>query len=197
MIASITGNITELDVDRVVIETGGVGYEIWISFRTYLTLKPLAGKTVRLLVHHQITDRNQKLFGFIEKKEKEFFSAMKSLNGIGEATAMKILSFLTAEDIYKAAKNNDNVILEKIPKIKSKTSEKILFELNRNLKKFASLVEETSAEKSTVQIHETAIAALTQLGFDEKTAAKYVNQISKEKNLAEAGEIIREVLQNF
>lgn len=198
MIALITGLIIELDVDKIIIVNQGIGYEIYISFRTYLSLKTSPpGNEITLLINHQITDRSQKLFGFLNKKEKEVFIALKSLSGLGEATALKVLSFLTPEEIYQAAVNNDNAVLEKIPKIKAKTSEKILFELNRNIKKFEVLVEESSLPEPNKNLRDISILALLQLGFEEKAATKNVDLVMQKKSPSDVGDIIKEVLLNI
>ena len=198
MIAGLKGNISHLEVDHLHINCQGVIWEVWIPFRTYISIKNTSLENITLYIYHHISDRSQKLFGFFDAKDKEFFIAMKSLQGIGEMTALRILSFLTAEDIYRAALNNDNDILEKIPKIKSKTSEKILFELNRNLKKFSALVDNNIIPtQSRLDSKDTAVLALVQLGFDEKSAIRQVDQVIKTLQLEDTGEIIKEVLKNI
>lgn len=94
MISGLKGTLKKLEVGFVHIETGGITYEVTISFKTYLELKnlPLL-KEVQLQIFHSINERGQKLFGFLTEQDKEFFKVMKGLQGIGELTALKILSF--------------------------------------------------------------------------------------------------------
>lgn len=218
MIGSLRGQVLRLDLSSVLIETSsGLGYEVFITFPTHLHLKSKARKKdVLLYIFHSITDRNQKLFGFINTRDRELFQLMKSLNGIGELTALKILSFYNADSLFTIATDENKAALEKIPKVKGKTSEKVLFELKQNLKKLESFLQKDSSESkdenisdsSTVTLEkdisprlennakDLAILGLIQLGFDEKNSRKEVERLWN-SGTKEASEIIRLVLQNL
>ncbi|NCN11150.1 MAG: Holliday junction branch migration protein RuvA [Leptospira sp.] len=218
MIGSLRGQVLRLDLSSVLIETSsGLGYEVFITFPTHLHLKSKARKKdVLLYIFHSITDRNQKLFGFINPRDRELFQLMKSLNGIGELTALKILSFYNADSLFTIATDENKAALEKIPKVKGKTSEKVLFELKQNLKKLESFLQkdtseskdENNSDSSTVTLEkdisprlennakDLAILGLIQLGFDEKNSRKEVERLWN-SGTKEASEIIRLVLQNL
>jgi len=217
MIGSIRGKVLRLDLSTVLLETNsGIGYEIYITFPTHLHLKTSQKEKETLLyIYHSITDRSQKLFGFLSRRDRELFQLMKSLNGIGELTALKILSFYNANSLFTIATDENKAALEKIPKVKGKTSEKVLFELKQNLKKLESFLQKEvepngisspstdieftqSISKSTPENadRDLAVLGLIQLGFDEKTSRKEVERIWK-LGTTEASEIIREVLQNL
>jgi len=198
LICGLKGKIAKLDVNSVTIDTGAVAYEVQISFKTYSELKEKKIVEAYLHIFHSITDRSEKLFGFLSNKDRELFKTMKSLNGIGELTALKILSFMTFEDLYKAVQNEDKTKLEKIPKVKGKTSEKILFEVKRNLKKFESFLTEGEDFQPTKDDKiEIAVMALVQLGFEEKTARKEVAGTISETGSLDTGEIIKAVLKKL
>ncbi|MCZ8157807.1 MAG: Holliday junction ATP-dependent DNA helicase RuvA [Leptospira sp.] len=195
MIGSLRGILLRLDLDSILIEVSGVGYEVLIPFPLHMQLRESVGKETFVFIFHSITDRNQKLFGFATNKDRELFKLIKSLNGIGELTALKILSFFQADDLYQIAQADDRKTLEKIPKVKGKTSEKILFEIKQNLKKLESFLREDSkAMVSTNVQNDLAILALIQLGYDEKTANREVELIRKEIPNLEAGEIVKRVI---
>jgi Holliday junction DNA helicase RuvA len=195
MIASLKGNLLRLDMDRILIEVGGVGYDVLIPFPLHLELREKVGTEVFIHVFHSITDRSQKLFGFSSNKDRELFQLIKSLHGIGELTALKILSFFQADDLYEIAKADDKKSLEKIPKVKGKTSEKILFEIKQNLKKLESFLREPNPnDVGANKIEDLAVLALIQLGFDEKTAQKSVDQTKKSKANLTASEIVKQVI---
>jgi Holliday junction DNA helicase RuvA len=202
MIASLRGKILRLEISHVYLETNsGVGYEIQIPFPTHLGLKDLPKDAEILLhIHHSITDRAQKLFGFLNPKDRELFRLMKGLNGIGEQTAIKILSFLDGESLYKIALEDKKEVLEKIPKVKGKTSEKVLFELKQNLKKLETFISEESGsrEVSDPQDKEKdlAILGLIQLGLDEKSARKEVDLLWK-SGMTSASHIIGDILKRM
>ncbi|GBF41150.1 Holliday junction specific DNA binding protein [Leptospira ellinghausenii] len=195
MIASLRGKLLQLEIDRLVVEVSGVGYEVMIPFPLHLECKDKISSEIFLHTFHSITDRGQRLFGFSSKKDRELFELIKSLHGIGELTALKILSFFQADDLYQIAKADDKKTLEKIPKVKGKTSEKILFEIKQNLKKFEMFLNEGTPEFSIVD-RETDLAtlALIQLGFDEKTATKQVTDAKKTNPGLSASDIVKQVI---
>ncbi|ABZ93962.1 Holliday junction ATP-dependent DNA helicase RuvA [Leptospira biflexa] len=195
MIASLRGKLLQLEIDRLVVEVSGVGYEVMIPFPLHLECKDKLNTEIYIHTFHSITDRGQRLFGFGSKKDRESFELIKSLHGIGELTALKILSFFQADDLYQIAKADDKKTLEKIPKVKGKTSEKILFEIKQNLKKFEMFLNEGTTESSFVD-RETDLAtlALIQLGFDEKSATKQVADAKKLNPGLSASDIVKQVI---
>lgn len=193
MIAAIKGKIRQLEFSSVILETNsGISYEISISFKVYEEIKKL--EQIELYIYHHITDRTEKLFGFSNYKDKELFKLIRSLNGIGEMTALKILSYLDAKELYHAVLNGNGSVLEKIPKVKGKTSEKIIFEIKQNIKKLEQFLSENDKEKTHTSEKEISIQALIQLGFDEKTAEKEVDRILKSESNLDTATIIKKVL---
>ncbi|TGK05152.1 Holliday junction branch migration protein RuvA [Leptospira langatensis] len=212
MISGLQGAIRKLDVGSVHLDVHGVTYEITISFKTYWELKELmssGAKEIRLHIHHSITERGQKLFGFLQERDKEFFKVMKGLHGIGEMTALKVLSFFSPWELHKIASSGEPKDLEKIPKVRAKTSEKIFFEVKQNLKKLELFLEASPGDPTPPDIaaerlpspedrfKETAVQALVQLGFDDKSALKEVEKILKKQSFTDTGELIREILKNL
>lgn len=213
MISSIRGKILKLNLDSVQIETQfGLGFEILIPFSVHLALKDWNKKDeVFLYVYHSIQERGQKLFGFLNEEDKELFVLIKSMNGIGEQTALKILSFYNLSSLYQIATTENKELLEKIPKMKGKTSEKVMFEFKQNIKKIESLYQKSQdthskplSKPQTIQTKnlenqeqkELAIKGLIQLGFSEKEAQKAVQQ-EWIHGLQDASAIIREVLKKL
>ncbi|TGL76690.1 Holliday junction branch migration protein RuvA [Leptospira yasudae] len=212
MISGLKGTLKKLEVGFAHIETGGVTYEVTISFKTYLELKSLpSAKDVQLHIFHAMSERGQRLFGFFNEQDKEFFKVIKGLQGIGELTALKILSFFSAEDLYRIAQSGEAKELEKIPKVKGKTSEKIFFEVKQNLKKLELFLSgspkelsislpasaPTPEEAALSRKREIAILGLVQLGFEEKSASKEVDKVLKNSPETDPGEIIREILKSL
>jgi Holliday junction DNA helicase RuvA len=195
MIAGLRGKIRKVNINKAFIDVNGVVYELNISFKSYDILRDTNNKEVFLFVFHSITDRSQKLFGFTEEKERELFELLKSLQGIGEMTALRVLSFLSPLELIDAVKREDKTKLEKIPKVKGKTSEKILFEVKQNLKKFEGFLEDSSSSSPKSANESLSILALLQLGFDEKTANREVKKQLEKTPDAETADIIREVLK--
>lgn len=197
MIAGLKGRIERLDVSFVELDVNGVIYEIFISFKTYEELRLIKDSQVTLCIYHLINERMQRLFGFLNIRDRELFKLIRGLHGIGEMTALKILSFMSADDLYRAVVNGDNSKLEKIPKVKGKTSEKIIFEVKQNLKKFEAFLNVADVNYSPTKEDkkDLSVLALVQLGFDEKTAIKEVSKVISDMNIDDTAEIIRQVLK--
>lgn len=195
MITGMKGKISSAEVSRIVLEVRDIFYEIWISFKTFEIIGSQKNRDIFIHIFHLKNERTEKLFGFMEKEERDMFELMRSLPGIGEMTALRVLSFLTPKEIILCAMEGNPERLEKIPKVKGKTSEKILFEVKQNLKKFQVFLEgpDRSAEKMTGI--DPAVLALIQLGFEEKAAEKEYKK-AKDKGISDTSEIIREVLKN-
>ncbi len=197
MIYGLRGKIFQLDISKLYLDTGSVIYEILIPFKIFDELKDKKKEEIFIFIYHSINERGQKLFGFASRKERDLFELLKSLQGIGEMTALRVLSFLQAEELLEIVKSGEKSKLEKIPKIKGKTSEKILFEVKQNVKKFENFLgdgEKIGSQESHDKQNELAILALMQLGFDEKNATKYAEAAIK-KGLKETADIVREVLK--
>lgn len=195
MIATLRGKLIRLDLNSLVLEVSGVGYEVLVPFTVHLAFRERLSEDIQLHIFHSITDRSQKLFGFLSEKDRELFKLVKSLQGIGELTALKILSFYGADDLHDIAMQDDRKRLEKIPKVKGKTSEKILFEVKQNLKKLESFLQKPKDQASEVtRESDLAILALIQLGYDEKTAEREVKLIRDQEPKLSAGETVRKVI---
>ncbi|HMV43390.1 MAG TPA: Holliday junction ATP-dependent DNA helicase RuvA [Leptospiraceae bacterium] len=197
MISGLKGKLERLDVNLAEINVSGVIYEVNISFKSFEEIKTNLGKEVHLYIYHLINERTQKLFGFLNLRDKELFKLVRGLHGIGEMTALKILSFMSADELYRAVVNGDNSQLEKIPKVKGKTSEKIIFEVKQNLKKFEAFLntEKENYIPTKEEKQDLSVLALIQLGFDEKTAIKEVAKVVSSRKIEDTAEIIREVLK--
>ncbi|MCB1159084.1 MAG: Holliday junction branch migration protein RuvA [Leptospiraceae bacterium] len=193
MIRKLHGLVESIDVGSILVNVNGVVYEVYIPYRTYEKLKD--EKKVSLHIFHSITERGQKLYGFVEDRERALFQFMKSLNGIGETTALRVMSYLGIDDLLRVIKEENRALLEKIPKIKGKTSEKIMFELKQNIKKFQDFFSYENENPDEEPGHELTVLALMKLGFDEKTARSEINKILKNKAIDDPAEIIKEVLK--
>lgn len=198
LISGIRGKIFKLELGKVFVDVGSVVYEINISFKVFDKLKEISkDEEIFLYIYHSISERTQKLFGFLDEKDKSMFELLKSLSGIGESTSLRILSFLTPNELLEIVSTENKKKLEKIPKIRGKTSEKILFEIKQNIHKFQDFnIKETSTEQEVLSSQEElAIQGLIHLGYDEKTAHNEIKKL-KSLKLTMASEMIREVLRN-
>ena len=128
MIAHLRGSIFEKHPNQVIVETGGVGYEVQIPISTYTSLGDIGG-AVSLRIHTHVREDALILFGFATGEEKVLFERLITVSGIGPKLALAVLSGLAANELVAAIRSSDVARLVRIPGVGKKTAERILLEL--------------------------------------------------------------------
>ena len=190
MIATLQGSFVQLTPAKLIVDVGGVGYEVNISLNTYEAISKKKKELLYTYLH--ITENAQVLFGFHEPAEKELFLHLISVSGVGASTARMMLYGMQPEEIIRAIVNGEARLLEQIKGIGKKSAERLVLELRDKLAKIPlqahSLTGGNSFAKSTPQ--QDAIQALISLGIQKSIAEKAV-----EKTLQTEGvEVSLEVL---
>ena len=194
MIAYIRGMLEEKDPTRVVIEAAGVGYEILIPLSTYDRL-PRVGGEAKLLVSHCVREDDEILFGFATESEKDLFSKLTCVSGVGPKIAIAILSGSTAGDLALAIASGDVKRLSAIKGVGKKTAEKICLELRDKVNAFAAQAEAKGANREQMAVLRDAVLALGALGFNEETSSKMVADVlAANPGIADTESIIRKAL---
>ena len=165
MIARIHGTLVDRHPGLVVVDVGGVGYEITIPLSTYRRLGEI-GSPVELHVHTHVREDTLALFGFASRIEKDLFVRLVAVNGVGPKTAVALLSGLGAEDLMEAVRRRDVRRLATVPGIGRKTAERLLLELRDRLQSIA----ESRAAGAGQSAGEDALNALLALGYSVKEA---------------------------
>ena len=192
----ITGRMTDLNPDEVVVETGGFGYKILISLTTYTKLNEAGSEAVKLYLYHQVKEDDENLFGFYDKHERALFLLLISVSGVGAATACGILSALSAEDLTEAIITQDVNRIKKVKGIGLKTAQRLILELKDKLSGGMAgdfQFGDTPADASPVRSE--ACGALTMLGFQKAAAEKVVNAVLKENPGIAVEEVIKRSLK--
>ncbi len=160
MISYLHWNIIELDFNSITIMTsGGVWYEVWISELTYASLS--LEQAIEMPVYHHITDAHQALFGFIDISEKQIFTELIKISGIGGKVAMQMLSLGSAR-LIGAVQSADNKTIEGIKGIWKKMAEKVILELKD--KEF-TIAGDTNGVKTVSSSHGDVVATLTNMWY--------------------------------
>jgi len=196
MIGQLKGQIISKNPPEVLLEVGGIGYELLCPMSTFYQLDNLSEDTL-LYTHLSIKEDSHTLFGFISKDEKNMFRELIRVNGVGPKVALAILSHLSVSSLVDCIISEDADLLAKTPGIGKKTALKLIVELQDRLDK----VELVDASTSTMG-HKTsynpnakqALAALQSLGFKTKEANKMVSAIDDKDLTTE--QMIRLALQN-
>jgi len=195
MIAYLKGILAEKDISRVVVECGGVGYEVSIPLSTFDRL-PAEGGEVKLFTHHEVREDAQLLFGFATRQERDMFDLVTTVSGVGPKLALAVLSGLTVGDLQLAVSQGDAKRLASVKGIGKKTAERIVVELRDKINPIEALANATS-EVSQEQgaVLRDAMLALTALGFTEELArAKVQKVLDEEPSLADVESILKRAL---
>ena len=177
MIAYIRGTLAEKGPDRVVIEAGGVGYELLIPVSTFDRL-PREGGEAKLLAWHCVREDDEMLFGFATKEEREMFLKLTQVSGVGPKIALAILSGSSIGELSLAIASGNAKRISSIKGVGKKTAEKICVELKDKVSALAALAANSrGAGDSKAPVIRDAILALTSLGFSEEVANKMVSKV--------------------
>lgn len=174
MIAYLKGSLAGKYADRAIIDVQGVGYEVEISSQTYEQL-PAEGKDLKLLIHHHITDNDQRLFGFFSSDEKELFELLITVKGVGPKLGLTILSGLPAVQIIEAILQSDKAALSQVTGIGKKTAERMILELKDKIGAIATTAPAGMGNRVVSgSLKDEAISALESLGIKKRDAEKAV-----------------------
>ena len=134
MIGKLTGTLSDKNPPQVVVDCGGVGYEVQVPMSTFYNL-PANGEKVSLLTHFVVREDAQILYGFGTATEREAFRELIKISGVGPRTALAVLSGLSVGELSQAITLQEAGRLTKVPGIGKKTAERLLLELRDRLPK--------------------------------------------------------------
>lgn len=172
MIALLNGRIAYKSLDHVILDVGGVGYRLLVPLSTYYTL-PDDGQT-QLHVHTHVREDAIQLFGFGSSEEKEMFSILISVSGVGPKLAINILSHIPTAELATALVNSDITRLSSLPGIGKKTAERLSLELKDKVASYVTVGSETShgLPSTASNLLDDLLSALINLGYKENAARK-------------------------
>ena len=174
MINRILGIIVEKNPSVVIVDVGGVGYEIGIPVSTFSKL-PQIGDQVLLFTHLYIREDSHQLFGFLEEMERSLFGKIIKVNGIGPRVGLAILSTISPASLISYIEKRNTENLCQIPGIGKKTAERMILELNGKI--------EAASEKTND--NEELLQALLALGYSEKEVRSTVSAIEYKLTIQE------------
>lgn len=194
MIEYIKGDIVELTPARMILECGGIGYELSISLNTY---SAFGGKASGLIyVYEVIREDAHLLYGFAEKVERELFLLLTSVSGVGSNTARMILSSFPPTELIQVIGSKNEAALTAVKGIGLKTAQRILVDLRNKVKPLADVPEATSlAAPANGEVAEEAVAALVMLGFQKAASQKAVSAILKGSPQLAVEQVIKTALR--
>lgn len=189
MIAQLNGRLIEKNPTELIIDCGGVGYEVKISLNTFSGIG--SDEQVRIYTRFIVREDAQILYGFGDKTEREMFNHLISVSGIGPNTAMIMLSSLIPEEIAAAIQTEDVRTIQGIKGIGAKTAQRVIIDLKDKMLKMEFSAENLFVTNNTNRFD--ALTALVSLGFDRKSAEKAIDKISTGEESVE--QLIKEALK--
>lgn len=193
MIEYIKGEIAELTPARMIMECGGIGYELNISLNTYSAFN---GKpTGKIYVYEVIREDVHLLYGFAEKPERELFLLLTSVSGVGPNTARMILSSLPPSELIQVIASGNETALTGVKGIGLKTAQRILVDLKNKVKTTEAIQMAGATNIGTAPIAEEAVAALVMLGFQKAASQKAVVSILKSSPGLPVEQVIKSALR--
>ena len=174
MIGRLAGTLLEKNPPEVLVDAGGVGYEIDVPMSTFYNL-PALGDRVTLLTHLVVREDAHQLYGFLTAAERQAFRQLIRISGVGSRTALAVLSGMSVGELAQAVTLQESGRLTRIPGIGKKTAERLLLELKGKLG--AALEGVAGGQAPAAESGTDVLRALGALGYSEKEAAAAVRQL--------------------
>jgi len=195
MIAHLSGTLLAKQATSVILDVGGVGYEVTIPVSIFYDMEEL-GTNISLRIYTYVREDALQLFGFKTARERELFTLLISVSGIGPKSAIAMLSGMNADEIINAIRSNNLARLTSIPGLGKKTAERLVIELRDKMTSLShpALDAQLAAQKSGAApsedtLREDTLSALTNLGYQRAMAEKVINQA-----MQDGGELSVELL---
>jgi len=187
MIAFLHGRVLALAPGQVVLEAGGVGYELAVPLSAYPKLQ--GKQEASLWVHTYLRQDQLSLFGFPSPMEREVFRLLLGVAGVGPRMALALLASFTPEELAAAVEGSHWQLLAQAPGVGRRTAERVVVELKGKLAKVV--------EPPALSLREDAVSALANLGYSAKQAAEVVGALLRERADWELAELLREALRRL
>ncbi|NKB31928.1 MAG: Holliday junction branch migration protein RuvA [Pseudomonadales bacterium] len=200
MIGQIRGKLVEKNPPEILVEVGGITYELQVPMSTLYQLPDL-GQDLLLHTHFVVREDAQLLYGFYDSKDKTMFRALIRVNGVGPKMALAILSGMEADEFVRTVRNNDVNAMVNMPGIGKKTAERLIIEMRDRLAEWdAGDAATTSSDVTTTpsSITKDAETALVGLGYKPPQAARAIAQVLKvHPETTDSEELIRLSLKSM
>ena len=197
MIEYIMGELTELTPALATIEAAGIGYGLNITLNTFSAIQ--GKKEVKLYVYEAIREDAHLLYGFLNKKEREMFLLLITVNGVGANTARMMLSGLSVNELCNAISAGNARLIQSVKGIGKMTAQRIIVDLREKIVSLGIAEEIPTGGQIAApvnnQVKDEAVSALTMLGFSPAPSQKVVLQILQEQPDAPVETVVKLALK--
>jgi Holliday junction DNA helicase RuvA len=171
----LSGTLREKQLQRLIIDVGGVGYDVVVPLSTMYAIGD-AGSTVNLRIHTHVREDALQLFGFATMLEQELFQRLISVSGIGPKVALSVLSGIEPAELTRAIRSSDVARLTRIPGVGKKTAERVVLELKDRLPQTAA-TEPAATPEAGDDVRADLLSALVNLGYNRASVEKTVDKV--------------------
>jgi holliday junction DNA helicase RuvA len=197
VIALLRGTLLEKHPSRIVVDVGGVGYDVQVPLSTFYGLGD-PGASVSLRIHTHVREDMIALFGFSTPLEQDLFERLIAISGIGPKLALAVLSGIEPADLIRAIRTQDVARLTKIPGVGKKTAERIGLELKDRLPIAPHTAEPAPAAGGAEdQFRDDLLSALLNLGYQRPAAEKAIDKVLKDASGIGFEQTLRDVLRSM
>jgi Holliday junction DNA helicase RuvA len=195
VIAHLVGTLLEKHLQRLVVDVGGVGYDVQVPLSTFYAAGD-PGARVTLRIHTHVREDAIQLFGFLTPLELQLFERLISVSGIGPRVALSILSGIEPADLLRAIRESDVTRLTRIPGVGRKTAERLVVELKDRLPRDVEGEEPIEAEVGD-DVRTDILSALANLGYQRATVEKTVDKVLRAEDQRDFEPLLRAVLKGI
>ncbi len=198
MIGQLRGVLTDKRPTEILLDVGGVGYQVQIPLSTFYALGDLHSEA-SLLIYTHVREDQLALYGFLTAREKHLFEMLISASGVGPTLAVKILSGMAVEELVPAIRTGDLVQLTRIPGVGRKTAERIVVELRDKLAALdAASAAGPERAPSRPALESDVISALLNLGYSRPNIEKALGEAKRSATAAASFEsLLKTALQQL
>jgi Holliday junction DNA helicase RuvA len=196
VIAHLSGTLLEKHVQRIVVDVGGVGYDVAVPLSTFYTVGE-PGARIALRIHTHVREDALQLFGFGTALELTLFERLISVSGIGPKVALGVLSGIEPDSLVRAIRSGDVARLVKIPGVGKKTAERLVVELKDRLPTVAAAEPESAAAAVGDELRGDILSALGNLGYQKAAVEKTVDKVLGAADPRTFEPVLRQVLREL
>lgn len=203
MINYIKGTLSEIENGLIVVEANGVGYEIFVP-STLISNLPPKGSDVKIYTYFSVKEDSQSLYGFFYKEDREIFTKLIGVNGVGPKAALAILSIMGSDELRMAIITGDAKSISLAPGVGRKTSERIILDLRDKISGMDLAGKMSKVPESSLGVSFSgadgpvtlALEALSSLGYSRIEAARMLSRFDIKENMS-TEDILRAALKNI
>lgn len=200
MIAYLSGKLLEKSANSVIVDVGGVGYDVSIPLSTFYELGEV-GDDVQLRIYTHVREDAIQLFGFSSERERSLYLKLISVQGVGAKSGITMLSGMNADEIITAIRSDNLAKLTAIPGVGRKTAERLVIELRDKVGELAASAAAVPGAgpkpAGDADAFDDALSALVNLGYQRNAAEKAIQDIRREGADQNVQKILRSALQRL